>query len=133
MEMLGCLGLEAVCRLFSNGDLARSLGVNNASCKLLVDHLASRGAWRGVNRTAVTALGGASAVLAAATVEDPMRHTRNAAFSSSVDPLLGSSANVLTGTPITFGTNGFGLILDPCALGAMYGGGDVRECPPPAL
>lgn len=93
-----------------------------------VDHLASRGAWRGVNRTAVTALGGASAVLAAATVEDPMRHTRNAAFSSSVDPLLGSSANVLTGTPITFGTNGFGLVLDPCALGALHtAGGAVCE------
>lgn len=54
---------EAVCAMFSpggllrgrppqlNGDLARSLGVNNASCKLLVDHLSSRGSWRGVNRT----------------------------------------------------------------------------------
>ena len=31
MEILACLGLEAVCGIFSNGDLARSLGVNNAS------------------------------------------------------------------------------------------------------
>lgn len=87
-----------------------------ASCKLLVDHLASRGCWRGVNRTAVTALGGATAVLAAATVEDPLRHTRNAAFTGACDPLHGSSANVLTGAPITFGTNGFELLLDVDAL-----------------
>ena len=52
-ETLSCLGLEAVCWMFSdalhglsskkdvqrlsNGSLARSLGVNNACCRLLVD------------------------------------------------------------------------------------------------
>ena len=42
-EMLAAFGLEAVCWIFSNGSLAESLGVNNASCRLLVDHMASRG------------------------------------------------------------------------------------------
>jgi hypothetical protein len=66
LETLECFGLEAVCWLFCNGSLARSLGVNNAAfgvcpkakvqsaaCRLLVDHMASRGLWRGVNRTSI--------------------------------------------------------------------------------
>lgn len=48
-----------------------------------------------------------------------MRHTRNAAFTGSCDPLHGSSANVLVGAPISFGTNGFDLRLDAPALGAL--------------
>jgi hypothetical protein len=57
-EILSCLGLEAVCWMFSNGSLASSLGVSNASCRLLVDHMASRGLWRGVNRTSILSLSG---------------------------------------------------------------------------
>lgn len=58
LEILACLGLEAVCWMFSNGSLASSLGVSNASCRLLVDHMASRGLWRGVNRTSILSLSG---------------------------------------------------------------------------
>ena len=93
----------------SIGDLSRSLGVNNASCKLLVDQLASRGVWRGVNRTSIIV---GAAVLASVTVEDPIKHVRHAAFTGTKDNLSGSSANVLTGGPITFGTNGMSLLLD---------------------
>ena len=92
-----------------SGDLARSLGVNNASCKLLVDQLSSRGAWRGVNRTSIVC---GAAVLASITVEDPIKHIRHAAFMGQRDNLSGSSANVLTGGPITFGTNGMSLLLN---------------------
>ena len=109
MEILACLGLEAVCAMFSNGDLSQSLGVNNASCKLLVDQLSSRGVWRGVNRTSIIV---GAAVLASVTVEDPIKHVRHAAFTGQRDNLSGSSANVLTGGPITFGTNGMSLLLD---------------------
>ena len=109
LEILSALGLEAVCAVFSNGDLARSLGVNNASCKLLVDHLSSRGAWRGVNRTSIIVN---SAVLASITVEDPIKHIRHAAATGTTDNLSGSSANVLTGGPISFGTNGVSLLVD---------------------
>jgi hypothetical protein len=35
------------------------------------------------------------------------------------DNLAGSSANVLTGGPITFGTNGMSVILDTTALTAV--------------
>ena len=77
-EILSTLGLEAVCAMFSGGDLAQSLKVNNASCKLLpwvqlvltnciqsvVDHLSSRGQWRGINRTSIIVN---SAVLASIT------------------------------------------------------------------
>jgi hypothetical protein len=69
MELMVCLGLEAVCGVFANGDMARSLGIANASCKLLVDHLSSRGTWRGVNRTSITV---GAAVLASVTIEDPV-------------------------------------------------------------
>ena len=119
MEILACLGLEAVCSVFSNGDLARSLGVNNASCKLLVDHLSSRGTWRGVNRTSIIV---GAAVLASVTVEDPIKHMRHAAFLGMCDGLAGSSANVLTGGPITFGTNGMTLLLDTpsCVTGPTH-------------
>jgi hypothetical protein len=57
-EIIACFGLEAVCWMFSNGSLASSLGVSNASCRLLVDHMASRGLWRGVNRTSILSLSG---------------------------------------------------------------------------
>jgi hypothetical protein len=67
-EVHACLGLEAVCWLFSNGTLARSLGVNGAACRLLVDHMASRGLWRGVNRTSILS---GSGTLNNITVEDP--------------------------------------------------------------
>jgi hypothetical protein len=102
-------------------DLARSLGVNNASCKLLVDQLSSRGVWRGVNRTSIIV---GAAVLASVTVEDPIaypftekpkdntKHVRHAAFMGQRDNLSGSSASVLTGGPITFATNGMSLLLD---------------------
>ena len=69
VELLSVLGLEAVSNLFGNGTLASSLGVNNASVRLLVDHLASRGDWRGVNRTSIIV---PHAVLASATIEDPI-------------------------------------------------------------
>lgn len=108
-ELHGMLGLEAVSYLFSNGVLASSLGVNNASVRLLVDHLASRGNWRGVNRSSIIV---PHAVLASATIENPVKHFQQAAFTATRDPLDGSSANVMTGCPITFGTNGFGLLMD---------------------
>lgn len=63
------------------------------------DHLASRGNWRGVNRTSILV---PNAVLASATVEDPIKHIKNASFTASCDPLEGSSASVLTGCPVTF-------------------------------
>ena len=105
----------------ADSDLARSLGVNNASCKLLVDQLSSRGVWRGVNRTSIIV---GAAVLASVTVEDPIVYSftekrkdtdkpvRHAAFMGQRANLSGSSANVLTGGPITFGTNGMSLLLD---------------------
>jgi hypothetical protein len=46
------------------------------------------------------------------TVEDPTKHLRQAAFLGMWDPVKGSSASVLTGGPVSFGTNGFSLILD---------------------
>lgn len=109
-EMLSCFGLEAVCWMFSSGALAVSLGVNNASCKLLVDHMASRGLWRGINRTSILSPSG---VLNNITIEDPTKHLRHASFLGMSDNMKGSSANVLTGGPIDFGTNGFTILLDP--------------------
>ena len=46
------------------------------------------------------------------TVEDPTKHLRQAAFLGMWDPVQGSSASVLTGGPMTFGTNGFSVLLD---------------------
>jgi hypothetical protein len=108
VELLSVLGLEALCELFGNGSLSSSLGVNNASVRLVVDHLASRGNWRGVNRTSILV---PHAVIASATIEDPIKHFKNASFTAAQDHLQGSSASVLTGCPITFGTNGFDLLL----------------------
>lgn len=84
----------------------------------MVDHLASRGHWRGVNRTSIL---NPTAVLASATIEDPIKHFKNAAFSGAHDALHGSSANVLTGCPIEFGTNGFRLLLSVPDLTAAMG------------
>ena len=67
-EIIACLGLEAVCWMFSSGSLARSVGVCNASCRLLVDHMASRGHWRGVNRTSILSLSGTLNVFPSANV-----------------------------------------------------------------
>jgi hypothetical protein len=105
-------------------------------CKLLVDHLSSRGVWRGVNRTSILVH---NAVLASITIaQRPPRpagrcgrgshrsgsapakwwpgsgakHMRHAAFSGTRDNLSGSSANVLTGGSIAFGTNGMSLLLN---------------------
>jgi hypothetical protein len=110
---------------FAYGGAKAWLRVNNASCKLLVDHLSSRGTWRGVNRTSIIV---SAAVLASVTVEDPIKHMRHAAFLGTCDTLAGSSsrermflttskrslspANVLTGGPITFGTSGMAILLD---------------------
>lgn len=68
VEMQSCFGLEAVCWMFANGVLAQSLGVHPASCKLLVDHIANRGNWRGINRTSILTPGD---ILNNITVEDP--------------------------------------------------------------
>ena len=75
--------------------------------------MASRGVWRGVNRTSIIV---GAAVLASVTVEDPIKHVRHAAFTGTRDNLSGSSANVLTGGPITFGTNAMSLLLDVTEL-----------------
>jgi hypothetical protein len=40
------------------------------------------------------------------------KHIRHAAFSGVQDNLAGSSASVLTGGPIAFGTKGVALLLD---------------------
>ena len=66
-------------------DLARSLGVNNASCKLLVDHLSSRGVWRGVNRTSIIV---GAAVLASVTVEDPISYPFTGLKSERIRPSM---------------------------------------------
>lgn len=83
VEMQTCFGLEAVCWMFANGSLAHSLGVHPASCKLLVDHMASRGNWRGINRTSILTPGD---VLNNITVEDPA----SGLFLSSVVECLAS-------------------------------------------
>lgn len=44
------------------------------------------------------------------------KHLRHAAFLGMHDSVLGSSANVLTGGSVDFGTSGFGLLLDGSAL-----------------
>ena len=124
-EVLACLGLEAVCWIFSNGSLARSVGVNTAACRLLVDHMASRGLWRGVNRTSILS---GSGTLNNITIEDPTvrppvrrrmrargdarKHLRHASFLGIMDGAQGSSASVLTGGRVNFGTAGFQLHLD---------------------
>ena len=108
-EVVSCLGLEAVCWLFSNGSLAQSLGVNNAACRLLVDHMASRGMWRGVNRTSILT---SSGTLNNITVEDPTKHLRHAAFLGIYDSTHGSSASILTGGRVSFGTSGFSIHMD---------------------
>lgn len=46
------------------------------------------------------------------TVEDPTKHLRHAAFLGMNDTMQGSSANVLTGNNVDFGTAGFTLRLD---------------------
>lgn len=148
-EVLACLGLEAVCWLFSNGSLARSLGVNGAACRLLVDHMASRGLWRGVNRTSILSgsgtLNGRGPLspfgLLPTDPGDPTsrwrtppvgpgwhcflfsppvacqpgpgpKHLRHASFLGVMDGARGSSASVLTGGRVTFGTAGFSMLLD---------------------
>lgn len=113
VEMQTCFGLEAVCWMFANGSLAQSLGVHPASCKLLVDHMASRGNWRGINRTSILTPGD---VLNNITVEDPTKHLRNAAFAGVRDPIRGSSSRILTGNALDFGTSGCSLLLDVSQL-----------------
>jgi hypothetical protein len=66
-----------------------------------------------VNRTSILT---PSAVLASATIEDPVKHFRTASFTATTDRLAGSSANVLTGCPITFGTNGFTVLVEDRVL-----------------
>lgn len=46
------------------------------------------------------------------TVEDPTKHLRHASFLGMHDSVQGSSANVLTGGSVVFGTSGFGLLVD---------------------
>lgn len=52
------------------------------------------------------------------TVEDPTKHIRHAAFLGTHDTTEGSSASVLTGGRVAFGTAGFDVLLDvpPLAL-----------------
>ena len=99
-EILSTLGLEAVCAMFTNGDppmssahrpcgsprsgpvpggeqrqlpvVVRAIAGGRWSAKP-VDHLSSRGAWRGVNRTSIIV---GAAVLASVTVEDPIARRR---------------------------------------------------------
>lgn len=50
------------------------------------------------------------------TVEDPTKHLRHAAFLGMHDSVQGSSANVLSGGSVNFGTAGFSIHLDINAL-----------------
>ena len=45
-------------------------------------------------------------------MEDPTKHLRHAAFLGMHDSVQGSSANVLTGGNVSFGSSGFELLLD---------------------
>ena len=47
------LGLEAVCALFSNGRLAKSLAVSNHSGKFLTDYISSRGVFKAIYRSTI--------------------------------------------------------------------------------
>ena len=163
---VGCFLSETVehtyiCRrqfVWTNGSLARSVGVNNAACRLLVDHIhkkkhselficsflctmASRGVWRGVNRTSILSPSSTLNNLCVFVQHTPpptspwkiqpfvpcficcclylhqrqrndTKHLRHAAFLGMHDSVQGSSANVLTGGRVSFGTSGFELYLD---------------------
>lgn len=135
VEILGCLGLEAVCAMFSaaagpcrpriRATPQRRPGPvgGRQQCQLQAargppvqpgvvagrepdQHHRERGRprvghGRGPHRTAGPAARPAGA-----------KHMRQAAFLGTRDNLAGSSANVLTGSPITFGTSGMTLLLD---------------------
>ena len=105
-EIAQLLGIEACHYLFTNGNLADSLGVNNHCCKLLSSHISRGGVFRGVNRTQILNL---NSPLDAITVEDPAKHIRDAAVVGAKDNCKGSSANILLGKSVRAGTAAFDL------------------------
>ena len=105
--ILATIGIEAVYALFTNGQLAESLGVSNHCCKLLASHISQRGFFRGINRSSIIAH---NSVLNSISVEDPCRHIAVAAVCGQTDNCLGSSANVLIGKSVNCGTSGTQLL-----------------------
>ena len=100
-EICRLLGIEAIVTLFQSGTMAQALGVCQASCNLIVDKISNRGYWMGVNRTTITASGGA---IDNTTIEDPTKHIRNAAFSGCSDSMRSTSSSLLVGNVPRFGT-----------------------------
>ena len=101
-ELGDVLGLEAVCALFSNGKLAKMLGVSNHACKFLTDYIACKGVFRGINRSTII---GNNGTLNAITVEDPARHITISGMFGVKDSCTGTSASVLLGHPVPCGTS----------------------------
>lgn len=110
-EIHRLFGIEAVVGLFQNGTLAQSLGVCEASCNLLVDHIAHRGTWRGISRTSITHPG---RTMDNTTIEDPTKHIRNSSFVGCTDTATTTSSSLLVGNAPACGTGrGFDIIYSP--------------------
>ena len=116
-EIVQLLGIEACHYLFTNGNLADSLGVNNSSCKLLSSHISRGGLFRGVNRTQILNL---DSPLDAITVEDPAKHIRDAAIVGARDNCMGSSANIVLGKSVRAGTAAFDVLCNTSALDLQH-------------
>lgn len=108
-EIQTLYGIETVMAMFQRGQLSRALGISEAPCNLLVDHIAHRGHWRGISRTSILTNG---RVFDNMTIEDPTKHVKVAAFIGTLDSTKSASSSIMVGNTCYFGTgNGFDLML----------------------